>query len=119
MQPAPTMRPPRTITAPSWRGALFQNRFFSRPEVRRFLEQMGSGKIKELFVAESYSNDLENAIRETVDAYRHRDGPRLLGYDGHHRVRILADADARPVAHPQASVFKGIKGDNSNGKEDS
>ena len=40
-----------------------------QPEVRRFLEQMGSGKIKELFVAESYSNDLENAIRETVDAY--------------------------------------------------
>ena len=40
-----------------------------QPEVLRFLEQMGSGKIKELFVAESYSNDLENAIRETVDAY--------------------------------------------------
>ena len=40
-----------------------------QPEVRRFLEQMGSGKLKELFVAESYSNDLETAIRETVDAY--------------------------------------------------
>ena len=40
-----------------------------QPEVRRFLEQMGSGKIKELFVAESYSNDLENAIKETVEAY--------------------------------------------------
>ena len=40
-----------------------------QPEVRRFLEQLGSGKIKELFVAESYSNDLENAIKETVEAY--------------------------------------------------
>ena len=40
-----------------------------QPELRRFLEQMGSGKIKELFVAESYSNDLETAIKETVDAY--------------------------------------------------
>lgn len=40
-----------------------------RPELRRFLEQMGSGKIKELFVAESYSNDLETAVKETVDAY--------------------------------------------------
>ena len=40
-----------------------------QPEVRRFLEQMGSGKIKELFVAESYSNDLENAVKETVEAY--------------------------------------------------
>ena len=40
-----------------------------QPEVRRFLEQMGSGKIKELFVAESYSNDLENAIKETIEAY--------------------------------------------------
>ena len=29
MQPAPTMRPLRTMTAPSWSGALFQNRFFS------------------------------------------------------------------------------------------
>ena len=40
-----------------------------QPEVRRFLEQVGSGKIKELFVAESYSNDLESAVKETVEAY--------------------------------------------------
>ena len=39
-----------------------------QPELRRFLEQMGSGKIKELFVAESYSNDLETAIRDRVGA---------------------------------------------------
>ena len=30
---------------------------------------MGSGKIKELFVAETYGNDLESAIAETVEAY--------------------------------------------------
>ena len=40
-----------------------------QPELRRFLEQMGSGRIKELFVAESIGNDLESAIVETVDAY--------------------------------------------------
>lgn len=40
-----------------------------QPELRRFLEQMGSGKIKELFVAENYSTDLESAIVETVEAY--------------------------------------------------
>lgn len=40
-----------------------------QPELRRFLEQMGSGRIKELFVAETYSDDLENAIVETVEAY--------------------------------------------------
>ena len=40
-----------------------------QPEVRRFLEQMGSGRLKELFVAENYSTDLENAIKETVEAY--------------------------------------------------
>lgn len=40
-----------------------------QPELRRFLEQMGSGKIKELFVAESYSTDLESAVKETVEAY--------------------------------------------------
>ena len=40
-----------------------------QPELRRFLEHMGSGKIKELFVAESYSTDLESAVKETVEAY--------------------------------------------------
>lgn len=40
-----------------------------QPELRRFLEQMGSGKIKELFVAESYGTDLESAVVETVEAY--------------------------------------------------
>ncbi len=40
-----------------------------QPEVRRFLEQMGSGKLKELFVAENYSTDLDTAITETVEAY--------------------------------------------------
>ena len=40
-----------------------------QPELRRFLEQMGSGKIRELFVAETYGNDLESAIRETVEAF--------------------------------------------------
>ena len=40
-----------------------------QPELRRFLEQMGSGTIRELFVAETRGNDLENAIVETVEAY--------------------------------------------------
>ena len=40
-----------------------------QPELRRFLEQMGSGKIKELFVTETYGNDLDSAIAETVEAY--------------------------------------------------
>ncbi len=40
-----------------------------QPEVRRFLEQMGSGRLKELFVAENYGTDLETAVTETVEAY--------------------------------------------------
>lgn len=40
-----------------------------QPEIRRFLEQMGSGKIKEMFVKETVSDELEHAIRETVEAY--------------------------------------------------
>ncbi len=40
-----------------------------QPEIRRFLERMGSGKIKELFIVEGYSDELEIAIRETVKAY--------------------------------------------------
>ena len=40
-----------------------------QPEIRRFLEQMGSGKIKEIFVQEPIDDELEYAIRETVEAY--------------------------------------------------
>lgn len=40
-----------------------------QPEIRRFLEQMGSGKIKELFVTEAPNDEWETAIRETVEAY--------------------------------------------------
>lgn len=40
-----------------------------QPEIRRFLERMGSGKIKELFVAETQSGEVETAIAETVEAY--------------------------------------------------
>lgn len=40
-----------------------------QPELRRFLEQMGSGRIKELFVVEDYSTDLEDAVRQTAEAY--------------------------------------------------
>lgn len=40
-----------------------------QPEIRRFLERIGSGKIKEMFVAETHSDELESAIDETVEAY--------------------------------------------------
>ncbi len=40
-----------------------------QPEIRRFLEQMGSGKIKELFVTEAPNDEWETAIHETVEAY--------------------------------------------------
>lgn len=40
-----------------------------QPEIRRFLERMGSGKIKELFVDEGYGDEMEDAINETVEAY--------------------------------------------------
>lgn len=40
-----------------------------QPEIRRFLERMGSGKIKELFVTETQSDEVETAINETVEAY--------------------------------------------------
>ncbi len=41
-----------------------------QPEIRRFLERIGSGKIKELFVTEAHSDELESAISETVEAYQ-------------------------------------------------
>lgn len=40
-----------------------------QPEIRRVLEQMGSGKIRELFMSETAAEDVPAAIAETVDAY--------------------------------------------------
>lgn len=40
-----------------------------QPEIRRFLEQIGSGKIRELFVTETAVMDVPAAIEQTVAAY--------------------------------------------------
>jgi diadenylate cyclase len=40
-----------------------------QPEIRRGLERMGSGKLKELFVAEAVAADVPEAIEQTVEAY--------------------------------------------------
>ena len=40
-----------------------------QPEIRRMLERVGSGKVKELFVAETAAADVPAAIEETVKAY--------------------------------------------------
>ena len=40
-----------------------------QPELRRILEQMGSGQIKDVFVREEQPGELENAIVQTVTAY--------------------------------------------------
>lgn len=40
-----------------------------QPEIRRFLERIGSGKIKEMFVNEGYGDEMESAIDQTVEAY--------------------------------------------------
>ena len=40
-----------------------------QPELRRVLECMGSGTIKELFLTEGYGDEMEHTIRETVEAY--------------------------------------------------
>lgn len=40
-----------------------------QPELRRLLEQMGSGKIKEMFTTEHKTAEQETAILQTVEAY--------------------------------------------------
>ena len=40
-----------------------------QPEIRRMLERVGSGKVKELFVSETAAADVPAAIEETVKAY--------------------------------------------------
>ena len=62
-----------------------------QPELRRILEQMGSGKIKELFVAETNGNDLENAIVETVEAYTAMSGDKVGALMVFERRTVLDD----------------------------
>lgn len=40
-----------------------------QPEIRRFLERVGSGRIKELFVTQTAAEEVPLAINETVEAY--------------------------------------------------
>ena len=40
-----------------------------QPELRRFLERIGSGKLKEMFSGDVKKDEEENAILETVEAY--------------------------------------------------
>ena len=40
-----------------------------QPEIRRFLERIGSGRLKELFVTESAAEEVPAAIDQTVEAY--------------------------------------------------
>lgn len=83
-----------------------------QPELRRFLEQMGSGKIKELFVAESYGDDLEQAIVETAKAYSAMSKDKVGGLMVFERRTMLDDMlktgtplDARVSAELLKNLF--------------
>lgn len=83
-----------------------------QPELRRFLEQMGSGKIKELFVAESYGDDLEQAIVETAKAYSAMSKDKMGGLMVFERRTMLDDMlktgtplDARVSAELLKNLF--------------
>ncbi len=62
-----------------------------QPELRRFLEQMGSGRIKELFVSESGGDDLERAITETAAAYADMSAEKVGALMVFERKTILDD----------------------------
>ena len=62
-----------------------------QPELRRVLEQMGSGKLKELFVAETNGNDLRSAIAETVAAYTSMSGDKVGALMVFERRTVLDD----------------------------
>ncbi len=62
-----------------------------QPELRRFLERVGSGRIKELFVSESAGNDLENAIIETASAYADMSADKVGALMVFERKTILDD----------------------------
>ena len=62
-----------------------------QPELRRILEQMGSGKISGLFVAETNGDDLESAIVETVEAYASMSGDKVGALIVFERHTLLDD----------------------------
>lgn len=82
-----------------------------QPEIRRFLEQMGSGKIKELFVTETHSDELELAINETVEAYESMSKDKVGALMVFERKTLLDDVlkTGTPLdAHISAELLKNI-----------
>ena len=62
-----------------------------QPEIRRFLEQMGSGKIKEVFVTEAPVDELGSAIEQTVAAYEVMSRDKVGALIVFERKRLLDD----------------------------
>ena len=62
-----------------------------QPELRRFLEQMGSGRIKELFVSERSGDDMEQAVVETAAAYESLSADKVGALMVFERKTILDD----------------------------
>lgn len=82
-----------------------------QPEIRRFLEQMGSGKIRELFVTETYSDELETAINETVEAYESMSKDKVGALMVFERKTLLDDVlkTGTPLdAHISAELLKNL-----------
>ena len=80
-----------------------------QPEIRRFLEQMGSGKIKELFV--THSDELESAITETVEAYESMSKDKVGALMVFERKTLLDDVlkTGTPLdAHISAELLKNL-----------
>lgn len=62
-----------------------------QPEIRRFLEQMGSGKIKEVFATDAPVNELGSAIEQTVAAYEVMSKDKVGALIVFERKRLLDD----------------------------
>lgn len=62
-----------------------------QPEIRRFLEQMGSGKIKEVFATEAPVDELADAIKQTVVAYEAMSKDKVGALIVFERKRLLDD----------------------------
>lgn len=83
-----------------------------QPEIRRFLERIGSGRIKELFVAEAVSDELPIAIGQTVEAYSSLSKDKVGALIVFERKTLLDDAlktgtplDARISAELLKNLF--------------
>ena len=73
-----------------------------QPEIRRFLEQLGSSRLGDMFSREEAPPDVENAITFQVDGMDCEDVGQALGEQG---IAVRSGLHCAPLAHRSAGTL--------------